>query len=42
MSERQITKLQQDAGLLLFSTRVELAVLGFEATTQKFGRVLAH
>lgn len=41
MSERQITKLEQDAGLL-FSTRVELDVLGFEATTEKSGRILAH
>lgn len=42
MSERQITKLEQEAGLLLFSTRVELDALGFQATTQKSGRILAH
>lgn len=32
MSERRIIKLELDAGLLLFSTGIELAVFTFEAT----------
>lgn len=39
MSERQITKLEWDAGLLLFSTRIQLAVLDFEETILKVSRI---
>lgn len=42
MSERKITKLERDAGLLLFSTRIELVILDFKATTLKFSRTLEH
>lgn len=41
MSERRIIKLELEAGLLLFSTGIELAFLVSEATTLKVGRILA-